>query len=208
MGQETKVQAVLFDYDGTLRDSFTQVYQGACMVLAELGLPTHTFEEFRTAFTIPSDPYWRERGATLPVSDIMQKWCTYATIDETPLFPDSIPTLIQLKEKGILTALISGHTHDNVVQHTEEHGIAQYLDHIEGGVSIKDRAMHGFLKRVGVPKERACYVGDSTSDMRDACKAGVTGIGITRGADSTGVLRSAGATHVIAELSELLAFEF
>jgi phosphoglycolate phosphatase len=197
------IQAVLFDYDGTLRDSFAEIHRSVSVVLSELGLPTHTLEEFRESFVIPSDPYWKERGVTMSTHEVLDRWRNVTAIEETDLFPDAIPVVQQLKEQGVLTAVLSGDSHDVLVRHATEYGIAPYLDHIEGSLTVKDRAMHGFLKRVGIPKEHAVYVGDSTSDMRDAVAAGVVGVGITRGMDTGEMLRDAGAQIVIQELSEI-----
>ncbi len=197
------LEAVLFDYDGTLRDTVPEIHRGVNRVLSAHGLPTQTLYDFHATFTNPSHDYWRARGMMKPHEVVVHEWLSSCDIDRSELFPDTVNTLERVTSMGLPCALISGHTHEYVVRHAEESGIAGYFAHIEGDASHKVGAIISFVERVGVAPERTLYVGDFVSDMRDAREAGVVGVGITRGTGSREALIRAGACYVIVHLDEL-----
>lgn len=199
-----QVRAVLFDYDGTLRDSVGEVHRGVCTVFTELGVPAPTLGDFHREFSMPADHYYRERGITLPLQDVVERWRAVCDVDATDLFPDTVPVLEALHTRGVALALLSGHREEYVERHMREHGISHYFDHIEGNLGDKAPSMSTFLDRLGIPYHEAVYVGDFVSDMRDAKAAAVIGVGITRESGSREALLAAGATYVVRDLTELL----
>ena len=58
--------------------------------------------------------------------------------------------------------------------------------------------------QLGLPPERCWYVGDSTWDMVASVRANMAAIGVTTGAVDAESLNAAGATVVVASLTELL----
>lgn len=202
------MRAILFDYDGTLRDSVGELHRGVCAIFADLGVPEPTITDFHREFSIPSEWYYREHGIHLPMAELFERWYASCNVDMTELFADTRETLHTIHERGLAIALISGHRQEYIDRHTREHGISEYFDHIEGGLNDKAPSIRMFLDRVGIPYDQAAYVGDFVSDIRDAQEAGVLGVGITRETGSREALFAAGATHVVNDLTELLDWLF
>ncbi|WP_406301316.1 HAD family hydrolase [Streptomyces sp. NBC_00885] len=76
-------------------------------------------------------------------------------------------------------------------------------DDVEAGKPAPDPVQHA-LDLVGVPAERAVFVGDTVWDMHAGCGAGVTCVGVLCGGIPRGDLEDAGAVAIFNDPSHLL----
>lgn len=197
-------QAILFDLDGTLRDSLVEIHRGVEAVCVDERVPVPSFHEFRTTFTIPSNNYWLSIGVTKPHDEILDHWRSSCDIDASPLFDDVVHILERLKEEGVHMGVISGHLHELVVDYCDRERIIDYFETVAGSASSKVSLITDFFALRHIAPRRVWYVGDFISDMRDAKAAGVVGVGITRGTGCAETLKNAGAEWCIDGLDELV----
>ncbi|KKS36888.1 MAG: putative phosphatase [Parcubacteria group bacterium GW2011_GWD2_42_14] len=200
-----KIKAVLFDFDGTLVNSVEQVYLGSRNVLIESGVQVPTFPEFCEEYEAPYATYFKKRGVTASNSDILRWYFDVARADEQPFFDDVCDVLQQLREQGILLGIISAHYKGKIQKRLKESNLAHHMQVVVGRAHTKVRPIQQFCHKSNISFEDACYVGDFASDVRDARKAGVVSIGITRGNETRDMLLRNGADYCIDDLYGLMS---
>jgi HAD superfamily hydrolase (TIGR01509 family) len=199
------MQAVVFDWDGTLADTLGAIYRANVAVLAELGLP---FDErlYRRHYA----PDWRVMYARLGVpaeqlDEANDRWLGHLGDGaEVEAFPGTLEALRRLADAGIRLGLVTA-GHREVVEPQLGHtGLGDLLPVRVFGDDLPvhkpdPRPLRLALGRLGtaIAPSEAVYVGDAPDDMRMARSVGATGIGIASILGDPEELRAAGASVVV-----------
>jgi HAD superfamily hydrolase (TIGR01549 family) len=203
------VEAILFDWDGTLADTLGAIYRANVEVMRALGLP---FDPaiYRRHFA----PDWRVMYERLGVpadrlEEANERW--WAALDETDtvLFPGVRAMLQGLASAGHPLGIVTAGRSDRVGAELRRHGIERLFGVIvygdDGAVQKPDpEPLRSALARLGVAARPSAstYVGDTPDDMRMAVAAGVQAVGIESVLGDAGELRAAGATETAATTVE------
>lgn len=203
------MDAILFDWDGTLADTLGAIYDANVAVMTELGLPFDA-ERYRRHAT----PDWRLFYERLGVpADRLEaanaRWNELIDFRGATLFPGIPESLERLSVAGhplgVVTAGHSSAVRGQVRRHGLEplFAVAVYGDDLPvqkphpdpllmalGAVGLRDRP------------DRAVYVGDSTTDMEMARAVGVHAVGIESFFADADQLRAAGADEVAGSTTE------
>jgi HAD superfamily hydrolase (TIGR01549 family) len=196
------VEAILFDWDGTLADTLGLIYEANVEVMAALGLP---FD--RTLYRRHFAPDWRVMYERLGVpadrlEEANARW--WAALDEadTALFPGVREALEGLAAAGHPLGIVTAGRSDRVGAELRRLGIDRLFGAVvygdDGPAQKPDPApLRAALAALG-HADRApasIYVGDTPDDMRMAVAAGVGAVGIESVLGDAGDLRAAGATE-------------
>lgn len=185
----------LFDFDYTLADSSKGI--------------TDCFHQTMTAFGLPPvDDIVVERTIGLPMRDAVRRitgldgdekieeFLTYyrALADKTMtaktfFYPEALPTLKILRERGAKIAIISSKTSHRIREAFVRDKAENLIDFIIGCDEVKElkpspEGIFLALERFGAKPENALYTGDSTTDAEAAKNAGVAFCGVTHGVTS------------------------
>lgn len=124
---------------------------------------------------------------------------------------DGIPELLeQLKERGIMIAVLSNKPHARTVENIESVFGKGYFDYVAGeqpGIPKKPdpAGVVKILKQLGVKPEECLYFGDTNTDMETGLGAGLTTAGVTWGFRDRKELESFHPQYVIDHPGEVLA---
>ena len=198
------MDAIVFDWDGTLVDSLPAIFDANTQVLAEYGLPFDN-DRYRAAYV----PDWRLMYQRLGVPDDSldaagARWLElYRTTETAALLPRVTESLDRLAGAGFVMGLVTAGHRDVVEAQLERFGIGRHLSvRIFGTDEIAAKPHPDPLLRVIRELGRidrvatARYVGDVPDDMRMARAAGSLGIGIESTMGTRGDLIAAGASEV------------
>ena len=203
------MDAIVFDWDGTLMDSLAAVFDANAKVLAEFGVP---FDEarYRAAYT----PDWRvmyERlGVPLATMEAAgDRWLElYADTDDAQLLPGAADALRRLADAGFVLGLVTAGDQVVVEAQMERLGVAGLLPiRVYGSDDVAAKPHPDPLLRALRQLERtdrahlARYVGDVPDDMRMARAVGALGIGVESAIGVREELLAAGATAVFPSVS-------
>lgn len=198
------MQAILFDWDGTLVDSLGAFHQANATVMASFGLP---FDEvvYRRNYV----PDWRLMYLRLGVpgdrlDEANQLWhAAYAAGTDVVAFDGVAGALERLRAAGSRLGIVTAGHRDIVEPQLERTGLAELL---ETRVFGDDLAVHKpdpaplrrALEILGLADRPAhvAYVGDAPTDMQMARAVGVRAVGITSVLGDPDELRAAGAVEV------------
>lgn len=210
---------VIFDLDGTLADSLTDLALSVNKGLAAAELPEHPVAAYRR-FVGNGRTVLVQRAMGHAAGDT-EKFNTVVRVfneeysrhfaDNTTAYPGCAALLASLNERGILTAVLSNKPNEFVGQLLRRlypgHVFAeawgqqpQYKPKPDGEAVHAMLALHGLLPR------DCLYVGDSNVDIYTAQNAGVPSAGVSWGFRGREELAEAGAPFVADTAGELLTY--
>jgi phosphoglycolate phosphatase len=209
-------RAVLFDLDGTLADSLTDLANATNWALTQLGCPTHPLEHYRyfvgdgarqlCARALPADKQNRVDDTLRLMRERYDAHC----FDLTKLYA-GIPELIStLGERRYRLAVLS-----NKPDIFTKRMIAHYFNPsrfavVRGqlpNVPLKPdpTAARQIAQELGVPPAQWLYLGDTNTDMQTARGAGMCAVGVLWGFRDREELAGSGAEHIVSAPQEVLA---
>jgi phosphoglycolate phosphatase-like HAD superfamily hydrolase len=211
-GRIAAVDAIVFDWDGTLVDSLPAIFEANLRVLEEYGLPFDD-HRYRAAYV----PDWRLMYQRLGVPDDSldaagNRWLElYREAGAAGLLPRVAESLRRLVDAGFVLGLVTAGHRDVVHDQLERFGISSLLPiRVYGSDDVAAKPHPEPLLRALSQLDRAervasaRYVGDVPDDMRMARAVGAIGIGIESAIGSRAELLAAGAAHVYAGVAEFV----
>lgn len=207
-------KAVIFDLDGTLLNTLSDLAASVNFALRSCGYPERSIDEVRS-FIGNGVIMLMHRSVPKNTSEADEKACFekfrahyLEHMEDTTAPYDGVNELIQtLEEKGIGTAVVSNKLDAGVKGLCKKHfphlrcafGVSNESERKPSAVNV-NRA----LDLLGAKKEEALYVGDSEVDVQTAKNAGVEIVGVTWGYRSRELLLSCGAKHIVDRPEEIL----
>ncbi|MGH9887024.1 MAG: HAD family hydrolase, partial [bacterium] len=198
------MDAIVFDWDGTLIDSLPAIFDANRLVVEEYGLAFDA-KRYRDAYI----PDWRMMYQRLGVPDNQleaagARWLElYRTTEQAALLPRIRESLRRLSDAGVVMGLVTAGHRDVVAQQLERFELGELLPvRVYGSDEIASKphpdplllvlGQLGRAHRIATAR----YVGDVPDDMRMARAVGTLGIGIESPVWSGGDLLDAGASAV------------
>lgn len=166
---------IIFDFDGTLADSF----EVALEVAHELtGIARLAPAEMTRLRRLPVLKILRELNIParrLPRLVLQGRQRMSERMDEVHPFAGIPEALAALHKQGHQLLVISSNSERNVRTFLRTHTLEQYFGGVHGGVGLFDKAgaLRKVLRRRKLAREACYYVGDEVRDIAAAQKAGI-----------------------------------
>jgi 2-phosphoglycolate phosphatase len=205
-------RAVLFDFDGTLADSYPAIAASVNHVRAAHGLPPLAEDEVRRH--VGRGPAYL-LGHTVPGGDVPADLVRYkqhhpsVMRQGTRLYPGVAEALAALQASGLRLGVCSNKPVAFTRQLLDDLGLAGRFDAVLGPEDVPrpkpapDMLCAG-LKRLDVTPAEALYVGDMTVDVQTARAAGVRVWVVPTGSDDRAALRAAGPDRLLDRFADLV----
>ncbi|MCU4410360.1 HAD family hydrolase [Acinetobacter oleivorans] len=203
-------QAIIFDMDGTLVDSFS-FFLGTLNQLAKK-------HKFKSVELDEVEQYKhlspKEIMKEMKVSKWKLPWIAKDFIrlmkerdEEIHLFEGMRDHLIELHKRGYTLAIITSNSKENC-QNVLGKELCELFSHIDGGSSIfgKAKRIKRVLNILNLNKEQAIYVGDQTTDGEAAHKAGIDFAAVGWGYTSAEKLKTIQPKVVLTDLATMKEF--
>jgi phosphoglycolate phosphatase-like HAD superfamily hydrolase len=200
---------VLFDFDGTIADSFELVlaqYNQLAPLFRARAVDRAELPRLRK-LAVPE--IMREHRVTywkLPFLVWSMRRRLHAHVAEVSPCAGVVEALRTLRAAGVRSSVLSTNSSANIRRFVERHEL-DVFDDIAGGVSMfgKARALRRWVARAGVPKERVVYVGDEERDVEAAHAAGIRSVAVTWGYADPGQLAARRPTHLVESPAQLVS---
>lgn len=199
-----RYDAILWDLDGTLLNTLDDLWLSVNAALEANGLPARSREEV-AAFTGNGIRRLMERAVPVDCPEEIHRaafdfFCAHYKAhceDHTRPYDGVMPLLARIREAGGRCAIVS----NKAAFAVEELAARYFPDTIAAAIGATDTRrtkpapdmVDAALERLGVPRERALYIGDSEVDVATADAAGLSGVIVTWGFRSREQLVAAGA---------------
>jgi phosphoglycolate phosphatase len=209
-----KPVAIVFDLDGTLIDSRSQIGQSIRATRAHLKLTPATDEELVKWFGLHPSSFFPEleleeqqNAISFFRTDLLN-----SNIPAEP-FPEVARALAKFKELGLAMAIATTKPTWLAVHVIAESGLGGYFDHIQGTDDFPPKPEPEVFIRccraLGLPpSEEIWAIGDRVEDAVGAKTAGLCAIGLVRGDPNPGegAFLEAGALAVIEKFDQIFTF--
>ncbi len=212
-----KIQAVIFDLDGTLLDTLEDLADSVNAVLAEQGFPVHPVEAYR---------YFVGDGAAVLIGRVLPEGQCDAAIQKTCLrrfreeyalrwknktlpYDGVLPMLARMQTLGLKLAVLSNKPHDATELCVRELLPGIQFDAVVGQVDGRPRKPDpagalAIAEQLGVLPQEVLYLGDTATDMKTAVGAGMYPVGVLWGFRTGDELQTHGARSLITRPEDLL----
>jgi HAD superfamily hydrolase (TIGR01509 family) len=206
---ENIVKVLIFDFDGTIADSFDTV----------LGIANRLADEFGYS---PTSPETAEHLKDLSSREIIRQsqvafWQIpfllkrlrselRHEIRHLHLIPGMQAALQELHQQGHHLGIVTSNSQENVAAFLEIHGLSALFDFIGSGLTVfgKARVIRATLRHYQIDPATVIYVGDETRDIEAARKIGVPAIAVSWGYNSSQALASHHPDVLVHQPAELV----
>ena len=204
---------VVFDFDGTLIDSYAAIAASVNFVRGEHGLPALTAAQVRE-FVGRGPDYLLSRTVPhyRPEIDLprYREHHPSVMLEKTSLLPGAAEVLSTLHGAGKRLGLCSNKLRIFSTELLRHLGIADYFEVVLGPEDVArpkpapDMLLTA-LKRLQLPAERVLYIGDMTVDIETARAAGVDVWVVPSGSDDRDTLVAARPDRLLESLRDIVA---
>ena len=208
-------ETILFDLDGTLLDTLTDLANSCNHALREYGLPERTVDDIRLFL---GNGVRRLIGQAVPqgeanpfYEDVLKSFREYYLehqLDKTRPYPGILELLGELRRRGVRVAVVSNKFNDATCALCKHFfkGLVDVAIGEREGIRKKPAPdlVNEALRQLGAKRETAVYVGDSDVDIQTARNAGIPCISVLWGFRNRDFLISHGATTLVENPMEML----
>jgi len=203
-----KYPLCIFDFDGTLADSFPWLNGVINQVLQAHQLKPLSAEEIellrggdgQRVIQERSLPFWK-----IPVIARDLRRRMRADTRQIRPFPGAASTLQDLADRGAQLAVVTSNALENVESVLGVQTCA-LIHSFECSVPIngKARVLQRVVRRMGMPPRQAIYIGDELRDLQAARQAGVPFGAVSWGYNTLAALQTSTPDEVFTSFAEML----
>jgi phosphoglycolate phosphatase len=198
----------IFDFDGTLADSFALFSETFNELAARHGFKQVTPEEAQRLRTLHARDIMKQVGMPawkLPMMAAEYMGVMRARSGEVKLFPGTAEMLSSLQRSGIAIAVVSANAEDNVRAVLGES--ATSVSRYACGMSIFGKRSHlrEVLRSAGTRPDEAMFIGDQAADLDAARAEGIDFGAVAWGYGEPGHLQSLSPTFTFQRMEDIAA---
>jgi 2-phosphoglycolate phosphatase len=205
-------RAALFDFDGTLADSFGGITASTNHVRTSYGLPPLPESVIREYVGFGLQNLMQVLVPDAPTAEAVERYREHhpsVMFAGTKLFPGVSDTLAELRRRGLKMAVCSNKLSGHTKQIVEHLGLTGFFDVVLGpndvGAPKPDPVMLlEAVRRLGVSKDESVYVGDMAIDVHAGKAANLTVWLVPGGAAGLESPFAAGPDRVVDTFADLL----
>ena len=203
-------RAAIFDFDGTIADTFEEVVQLLNSLASEFGYRPARPDELEELRSMPPGEVAKRLGVAwhkLPLivararKELGRKMANVQPFDGVP------DALAALRARDVQVGLLTSNTRRNVDMFLEQHPIPFDFISTGSGLWSKHRRLARLMRQRGFTAERTAYVGDEIRDIEAARTLGVRSVGVSWGYTNPQLLASQSPDRLVAQPAELVALD-
>ncbi len=207
------IKAVLFDLDGTLVNTLSDLANATNAVLKRHGYKTHPIERYRTfvgngARRLISDAVGvsQDTATDCLLADFVKEY-DRRCLETCQPYDGAVQTVTQMKTRGLKLGIVTNKPQRQAVR-IARHFFGDMFSCIYGGIPDRPKkpdpaAVNEAMCALGVSPSQALFIGDSDVDIYTAKNVGITAVGACWGFRGEQELRSAGADKLIYSFAQL-----
>jgi phosphoglycolate phosphatase len=208
------IKHVCFDLDGTIVDSYLNIYKATIKTLEVLGIQG-TFSEVEFHNRIGHHFLDIFHDLKIPVPDIehfinIYKSFYFEYIDDSKLYPGVNEVLEYMKNNDIHVSLLTTKGQDQADRIIGHFNLTKYFSHIMGrriGVPVKPspEPLLMICKDLNVLPAESIIIGDTELDIRCGIDAKVRTCGVTYGYRTREILEKENPDYIIDKITSLIS---
>lgn len=185
-GVERVIRAVLFDFDGTLANTFPLIYRSFRELWKGVDGRERTNEEIFSLFGPPEEEIIRREVPEQRLEAFLEEYFSlYQKFheEEVEQVPQVLQLLRDLKAKGYHVGVVTGKGRKSAEISLAKLEMADWIDTLVTGSDVRrykpdPEGIQKALSQLGCSPEEGIYIGDSPDDVRAGLAAGVGTVGV------------------------------
>ncbi len=203
-----KYKLIIFDFDGTLADSFPWFIKTMDIITEKFNLKKIDKNEISELRKLDSAGFLKYMKVPLYKIPIISRFILNMmseNIEDIKLFDGIASMLHELKVKGYKIAIVSTNSKENIYNVMGEE-LSSLNDHFVGGVSLfgKESKLKKVIKLSGIDKKDAIYIGDELRDIQAAKKIGIPCGAVAWGVNDADSLAALSPDEMFYEVEQIL----
>ncbi len=203
-------KAIIFDFDGTIADTFCTLVQIVNSLASEFGYPLLDEVEVLRLTNLSSHEIIKESPVAIhKIPFFLRKIKKELNKNIANLKPFSgiKETLDRLKNEGFVLGIITSNLEENVLDFLVKNNLDNYFDFVYSSNSLfgKHRTIDKVIKKHNLSKATTIYVGDETRDIQSAKKSKIKMVAVTWGFNSPQILKEYTPHFTITKPQELIS---
>ncbi|HEY9647982.1 MAG TPA: HAD-IA family hydrolase [Chroococcidiopsis sp.] len=203
------MKVIVFDFDGTIADTFDAVLRITNRLAIELGHKPTTAADVIRLRNLDSREIIKQSGIPLfrlPFLLRRLKAELRQEIHHLKPIPGMSEALQLLKQRGNALGIVTSNSQDNVSAFLETNGLGNLFDFVYSGTTLfgKARVIRHLLKKHSLDVRQMVYVGDETRDIEAAQNIQIRVIAVSWGFNSQEALLRQRPDFLIHKPEELL----
>lgn len=203
--KQSRYEAVIFDLDGTLANTFSTVLRLFNRVMLDRTGRHWRLEELIPYFGPPESVMFQRMFPAAELHEPMiEDYFRFSREDGHEIKPfDGISELVSdLKSSGIKLGVFSAANTEAARIRVGHAGLLDFFDEVLGGDSVANSKPHPdgllhLMEKFEVDPMATVYIGDMVADVEAGRAAGVTTVAVTWGAAKRETLTAANPDHLI-----------
>ncbi|HTH71905.1 MAG TPA: HAD-IA family hydrolase [Candidatus Pristimantibacillus sp.] len=198
---------IIFDFDGTLADTFHIAVSGVRKLALNGRVPTdEEIEELRNLSALEVMKALHVSWLQVPKLVYFGRKEVTSKIAGVTTFKGMADTLRKLQDDGHRLFIISSNSTKNIKTFLDNNKLGEYFDGYWGdkGLFAKSAALKQIARKLHLDIKDCAYVGDEVRDIDAARKAGIRAISVTWGYNNRNALTRAKAGTIIDKPEDLL----
>jgi phosphoglycolate phosphatase len=203
-----KYKLVIFDFDGTLADTFPWLINVINQVAEQYNFKKITQSDYEIIRGYGANqvlkyldiPLWK-----MPMIENRLKTLMAQDIQRIPLVEGITKLLQRLSDNGVTLAIVTSNTYENVYQILGPE-ISALINYYECDVPTfgKPNKLRKILGKSGIPDNESIYIGDEKRDSEAANKTNIAFGAVSWGYNTTEVLLANSPKHIFAHVNEMM----
>lgn len=195
------IDLIIFDLDGTLVDSQSQIEFAMNLARKAYGYPKSPLGQIFQKLGLPVNELFSDLELSQPDQEeliIEFRKSLYESINvDNKCYLGVVPLLHKIRASGVKVAIATGKSTSMAKKVVENSILRGSIDVVQGTDGFLPKPSPEVINRclAKIPGSRAVMVGDRAEDMMAATNAGIPSIGIAQSAHSELTLRKGGADH-------------
>jgi phosphoglycolate phosphatase len=203
------IKVIIFDFDGTIADSYQAVVSITNGLSAEFGYKPLDEETLQLLKNLSSkDIVKLSEISFFKLPFLVKRIQTEMGKQIENLEPilGMSEVLQELKKQNYILGIITSNAKENAIAFLEKQNLIHLFDFIYSRTSLfgKHRVINKAIKRYKFSKKEVIYVGDETRDIRSAKKSNIGIIAVTWGFHSDKILSEFHPDFIAEKPSEIL----
>ena len=202
-------KVVLFDFDGTIADTYSAIANITNQLSDEFGYKTLNQEELLLLKNLSSREIVKFTEISIfKIPFLVRRVRTELSKEIANLSPieDIVPVIRQLKDKGYTLGIVTSNIKENVEIFLHKNQLDGLFSYIYSSTSIfgKHRVIDRAIRSHNLDKANVIYVGDETRDIRSARRSKIGIVAVSWGFNSAEILSEYEPDYSIHQPAELL----
>lgn len=204
-----KTQVAIFDFDGTIADSYDYVLnflkreaRNKKRITQNQQLELRGYSMIQMARRLGM-PYWR-----MPFLFLKGRREMAQHLDGVKLFPGVKKVLAELHKQKIPVFIVSSNSSANIVYYLEQHNLDKYVMEVFGGAGIfgKGPLLRRLVKKYGFKRQDCWYIGDEALDTLTARRLRLKSLAVTWGYNNLSILMRAKPASIAKEPADIVKY--